>query len=218
MKIHRHTVNDMLWQSLMKLMKMDVFANFRLVGGTALSLMIGHRTSVDIDLFTDSEYGSVNFIEILKNLKAQFECVDHNAWHNKVMGNSCFIGSSPEETIKLDLYYMDPLIYPIIHHENIRMASQEEIVAMKLDVIGRGGRKKDFWDIHAMLDHFDLPSMLEFYTNRYPYNFNHDEIIAQLINFENAESDPDPNCLNGKYWELIKLDFEELIHDYDSTK
>ena len=33
------------------------FDSFRLVGGTALSLHIGHRKSVDIDLFSDAEYG-----------------------------------------------------------------------------------------------------------------------------------------------------------------
>ena len=36
--------------------------------------------------------------------------------------------------------------------ENIRMASENEIIAMKLDVVLRGGRKKDFWDLHYYLD------------------------------------------------------------------
>lgn len=39
----------------------DVFSDFRLVGGTALSLLRGHRMSIDIDLFTDAEYGTINF-------------------------------------------------------------------------------------------------------------------------------------------------------------
>lgn len=41
-------------------MKCDVFNGFRLVGGTALSLQIGHRASIDIDLFSDLEYGTYN--------------------------------------------------------------------------------------------------------------------------------------------------------------
>lgn len=85
---------------------------------------------------------------------------------------------------------------------------------MKLDVIGRGGRKKDFWDIHALFKHFELADMLEIYTNRYPYNFTHIELVQQLVNFENAEHDPDPNCLIGKYWELVKYDFEDKIKDF----
>lgn len=195
-------------------MELDSFENFRLVGGTCISLLIGHRVSVDIDLFTDSEYRSLDFIEILKILKEEFEYVDHNEWINETMGNSCFIGSSPSDSIKLDLYYTDMFVYPIIYSNKIRLSSLEEIAAMKLDVIGRGGRKKDFWDIHALFDHFDLAKMIEFYAKRYPYNFSIEELIQQLTNFENAETDPDPNCLKGKYWELVKLDIEDIIKGY----
>ena len=58
------------------LMKEDLFKAFRLVGGTALSLQLGHRKSVDIDLFTEAEYGSVNFNSIEKYLKEQFSYID----------------------------------------------------------------------------------------------------------------------------------------------
>ncbi len=85
---------------------------------------------------------------------------------------------------------------------------------MKLDVIGRGGRKKDFWDIHALFDHFELNEMIEIYSNRYPYSFSQKDLLKQLINFENAENDPDPNCLLGKYWELIKYDLEDKVKYY----
>lgn len=64
MMLFYHTVNDMLKNSLITLMNAPVFQNFRLVGGTALSLQIGHRESIDIDLFSDVEYGNLNFKEI----------------------------------------------------------------------------------------------------------------------------------------------------------
>ena len=41
--------------ALTKLMREKAFDGFRLVGGTALALQLGHRISVDIDLFTDME-------------------------------------------------------------------------------------------------------------------------------------------------------------------
>ncbi|UZJ63260.1 nucleotidyl transferase AbiEii/AbiGii toxin family protein [Sphingobacterium sp. KU25419] len=34
------------------------------------------------------------------------------------------------------------------------MATVEEIIAMKIDVVQRTGRKKDFWDIHALLSQY----------------------------------------------------------------
>jgi hypothetical protein len=51
-------VNPILLKCLRTLMDCAIFDKFRLVGGTSLSLQLGNRVSVDIDLFTDSEYGT----------------------------------------------------------------------------------------------------------------------------------------------------------------
>ena len=68
-KVHKETVTDLLWAQLNVLMQMQSLEPFRLVGGTALSLLIGHRMSVDIDLFTDAEYGTIDFKTSTKNLR-----------------------------------------------------------------------------------------------------------------------------------------------------
>lgn len=210
--IHKETVTDLLWNQLEILMRTKALDSFRLVGGTALSLLIGHRMSIDIDMFTDSEYGSIDFKSIYKVLKKEIPYVSPEKWVNNSMGNSCFIGNQNSDTVKLDMYYTDNFVYPIIDYQNIRISSIEEILAMKLDIIGRdsGGRKKDFWDIHALLDKYKLSEMLDIYEKRYPYTHSRQEVKDGLLFFENADQDPDPNCLLNKKWELIKLDFEEL--------
>ncbi|NRT14911.1 hypothetical protein HNP99_001255 [Flavobacterium sp. 28A] len=63
------TVNDLLKNSLLQLMQSEIFNDFRLVGGTALSLQIGHRESIDIDLFSDADYGTLDFGSIENYLK-----------------------------------------------------------------------------------------------------------------------------------------------------
>ncbi len=60
-RIYKQTVTTLLWDQLEVLMGMQSLDSFRLVGGTALSLLIGHRMSIDIDMFTDAPYGSVDF-------------------------------------------------------------------------------------------------------------------------------------------------------------
>src|SRR5690349_3583153 len=62
-----------------KLMADEKFKAFNLVGGTALALMIGHRISVDIDLFSTTAFNApqlgdhlttnynVQEVQILKN-------------------------------------------------------------------------------------------------------------------------------------------------------
>lgn len=211
MKVYKNTVTATLWTSLKKVMTFPEFDPFRLVGGTSLSLLLGHRMSVDIDLFTDAEYGSIDFLELLQILQDNFEFVDAADWSNEGLGNSCFIGENVDDAVKLDLYYSDTFIYPTIQYENIRLSQLEEISAMKLEVIGRGGRKKDFWDIHMLLDRFTLEEMLDFYLLKYPHNHTKTELREQLVNFDSADHDFDPICLKGKYWELIKLDIEETL-------
>jgi hypothetical protein len=62
--LYYNTINNLLKNSLEIIMSSEVFKNFRLVGGTALSLQLGHRISVDIDFFSDAPYGSIDFDEI----------------------------------------------------------------------------------------------------------------------------------------------------------
>lgn len=76
MKIYRNTVTDLLWENLSELMELEVIKPFRLVGGTSLSLLLGHRLSVDIDLFTDAEYNSIDFNKIDEELIKSFQYVE----------------------------------------------------------------------------------------------------------------------------------------------
>lgn len=59
--LHYDTVTPTLRKILSLLMDEPLFNPFRLVGGTNLSLRLGHRKSIDIDLFTEAQYGSLDF-------------------------------------------------------------------------------------------------------------------------------------------------------------
>jgi len=213
MKIYKNTVSESLLEVLSKLMTFEELVSFRLIGGTSLSLMLGHRISVDIDLFTDAEYGSIDFEIIDKKILTSFHYVEFGSGGNRSMGKSYYIGNTKNDLIKLDLFYTDRFQFPIIEYHGIRLSSLEEIVAMKLEVIGNSGRKKDFWDLHELMDIFSWSDMLGFYTQRYPYSYSKEEIITKLTDFEKADTDFDPICLKNKYWELIKLDIVESIQN-----
>lgn len=105
MKLYWNTVSNTLRQCLDILMGSDEFKDFRLVGGAALSLQLGHRISVDIDLFTDNEYGSIDFSVLEKFLKANFNYVDTGFGGNVGMGKAYLIGTSKNDSVKLDVYY-----------------------------------------------------------------------------------------------------------------
>ncbi|MBZ9632437.1 nucleotidyl transferase AbiEii/AbiGii toxin family protein [Salegentibacter sp. LM13S] len=211
--LHYNTVTPLLRNSLIQLMAVNEFNGFRLVGGTALSLQIGHRESIDIDLFSDTEYGSIDFKSITTYLEKTFHYVDHLEIE-PAFGKSYFIGENEEKAIKLDVFYTDSFIKPPLVEDFIRMASLEEIIAMKVDVVQRGGRKKDFWDLHALFNSYNLEQMLQLHDKRYPYSHDKKLILKNFTDFTEADDDFDPICLLGKYWEFIKDDIESVVSDY----
>ena len=204
--LNYNTVTPLLKSVLQTLMAADVFDDFRLVGGTALSLYRGHRMSVDIDLFTDKEYGTVDFEAIDAFLRGTYPYVDTNDYAEIGFGKSYYVGNSQEDCIKLDLFYTDPFIDEEVITDNIRMATVEEIIAMKLDVVSRRGRKKDFWDIHELKHDYSIAEMFALHLKRYPYTHDRALLINNFTNFSEADDDFEPNRLRGKHWELIKLD------------
>lgn len=192
-------------------MQADLFGDFRLVGGTALSLQLGHRESVDIDLFSDTPYGTIDFKQIDTFLDQQYPYVDDFRELIPGMGKSYLIGQDRRDAIKLDIYYTDNFITPPRIAESIRLASIQEILAMKIEVVQNVGRKKDFWDLHELLPTFRIGQMIELHKSRYPYSHDKPLILANLTNFARADEDFEPVCLRGKYWEFIKEDIVEAV-------
>lgn|SRR5690554_1179834 len=109
--LYYNTVNKSLRESLLQLMEAEEFNGFRLVGDTSLSLQIGHMESIDIDLFSDAEYGSVDFERITAYLKANFPYESHLDVIPAI-GNSYFIGENASNAVKLDVFYTDTFIEP----------------------------------------------------------------------------------------------------------
>jgi len=211
-KLYWNTVTPLLKSILLQLMHSELLKQFRLVGGTSLSLQMGHRLSVDIDLFTDAAYDSIDFNAIDTYLRETFQYVTDPGPGPVAMGTSYFIGTSEQEAIKLDLYYTDPFIQPELIVENIRMATIDDIIAMKIDVVQRGGRKKDFWDLHEVMKKYSPEQMIALHYQRYPYSHDEALIRSNFVDFSNADNDFEPICMRGKYWELIKLDLMEYIN------
>lgn len=210
--LYYNTVNDLLRDSLFTLMAAEFFNTFRLVGGTSLSLQLGHRISVDIDLFTDVPYGSIDFEALDHYLHDIFPYVSHSANLLPGMGKSYTIGADRGNVIKLDVYYTDPFIQPALILDGIRMATVEEIIAMKIDVVQRGGRKKDFWDLHELLLKYSIETMLALHKQRHEYVHDKALILKNLTDFTQADDDFNPICLRGKYWEFIKEDIEHAVN------
>lgn len=209
--LHWQTVTPLLKQILTDLMEAPLFKPFRLVGGTSLSLQIGHRKSVDIDLFTEELYGSINFDAIDQSLHKKYSYVSDIQTNPIGMGVSYIIGNSMQDAIKLDMFYTDAYIRQPLLIDSIRFADIQDIIAMKIDIVQRKARKKDFWDIHALLDSYSIQQMIALHKERYPYTHVEDLILQNFTDFSTANEDLDPVCLLQKHWEVIRYDIAEEV-------
>lgn len=192
-----------------------IFRCFRLVGGTNLALRFNHRISTDIDLFTDVEYGSLDFTrfqEWLKGHYAYYECTDDS--DSVVMGRTYYIGENKDNAIKLDLMYEnEKFLFNEELINGVLFADVKDIAVMKMDAIFYGGRKKDFWDLHYLLfdQKFNLEDLINFHSIRFKYEHDRKELINRLTDFTKADDEPDPICNLGKYWDIIKLDLIDEV-------
>lgn len=214
--IYWPTVSDLLKTTLLSLMQSDVMQQFRLVGGTALSLQLGHRMSEDIDLFSDAPYGSIDYGAIEKYLAGTFTYLNGDFGSDPALGKSYLVGDDQDHVVKLDIYYSsEPFFDDLVEEEGLRIASVAEIAAMKVDVVQRGGRKKDFWDLHELIERFSIAEMIALHAQG--FQWTHDEALIKqnFTNFAQADEDFDPICLRGKQWAFIKEDFEALINKDD---
>lgn len=109
--LHYETVLPILKEGLTRLSSKSELETFRLVGGTNLSLIFGHRMSDDIDYFTPQEYGTVDFESMYLMLRNEFDYIDGYG-SNIGFGNSYYIGntSNDGDKVKLDLMYTDPFL------------------------------------------------------------------------------------------------------------
>ena len=215
MRLHYNTVSKPLLECLQKLMASSIFDDFVLVGGTALSLQLGHRMSIDIDLFTAINYGSMNLEDIKNALASIFPYTERlDTLCERNLGYSVYIGNSKIENVKLDMYYTDEFIAPVVQQDGLRLASLQDIAAMKMQAIVNSKRKKDFWDIHELLENFSLEELIQLGMQRNPYSLNENDILDSLCHSAELTQDNVIECLKGKFWELIIDDLRTGTEQY----
>ncbi|MEO1213583.1 MAG: nucleotidyl transferase AbiEii/AbiGii toxin family protein [Bacteroidota bacterium] len=174
---------------------------FTLVGGTALSLQIGHRISVDLDLFGKSDLPHQEIIFLLSDFSSpQIVSQTKNILILNIAG------------IKVDFVnYSYPFLKSINISDRIRLSSLEDIAAMKLAAIAGRGRMRDFTDIYFLLKQYTLSELIQFYNNKYP-DGSEFMVAKSLSYFEDAEQDEPPNMIVDVDWETIKGEITEEVN------
>ena len=198
--LHYQTIEPGTLQLLKSLQSMSLFQGLRLVGGTALALQLGHRKSIDLDLFGTIEADQLEIREAMED--------SHRV---NVVKESKNINIYLVDGVKVDFvnYRYSWIEEPVIDSD-ITLASIQDIAAMKIAAVVGRGTKKDFIDIDMLLRSFSLQELLELYMQKYP---DGSLFIAMksLSYFEDAESDPMPFMFEETNWEDVKMRIREAV-------
>ena len=153
------TVKESTLELLKRLQAEPLLATTRLVGGTALSLQIGHRESEDLDLFS---------VEPLEGMLVQQMLVDKYGFVPTVVAENTLIGFI--QGVKIDvIYHPFPWLEAAIEEDGIRIATKTDIAAMKVHaIINSGKRPKDFVDIAFLSMHYSYNQIKALLLKRYP--------------------------------------------------
>ena len=155
--------------------KLSTFDGFYLAGGTGLALQIGHRVSVDFDLFTNEE--------ISRNLLAKVTTVFQGYSVKPVVNNRDELTVFVDDVKVTFLSYPFPIIDPFVDSDGIRMLSIGEIGATKAYTIGRRGAYKDYVDLYFILAgrHASLSEIVAKAENKFGESFNSRLVAEQLL-------------------------------------
>jgi hypothetical protein len=201
--LHYETVEAQTLELLKSLLNAEAFKKLRLVGGTALAMQVGHRKSIDLDLF--GIMGADEF-----EIRKQLSQIGSVQWLKKTTNINILLINN----IKVDLVnYPYPWIRQVGDEEGFRLASLEDIGAMKLAAITGRGTKKDFIDLYFLLQKFSMADLVSFYTQKYADGSTF-MVLKSLVYFGDADLDESPIMLKMIEWEFVKDSIKDLVENY----
>ncbi|MEA3428202.1 MAG: nucleotidyl transferase AbiEii/AbiGii toxin family protein [Thermodesulfobacteriota bacterium] len=171
-------------------------SSYYLAGGTALALHLGHRTSIDLDFFTESEVEEMTMVDHLRtagNLRLD------------QIGKGTIVGNL--DSVRISFFkYPYRLLDPLIEWNGLNVASVRDIALMKMVAISQRGSIKDFIDLFFVAREFKPVDALipELSIKYVGVQFNTNHILRSLCYFEDAEKEPMPNMLTACDWQEVK--------------
>jgi hypothetical protein len=183
-------------------MQDNQLTDFTLVGGTALALQIGHRDSIDLDLFSKNPFEANELDNYLK---------DNYGFTQDYLRNNTLKGDI--EGVKVDfMTHAYPNVEKDLLVEGVRMASLQDISAMKLNaIVGNGTRIKDFIDVAYLSSTLSFFDMQKAYSIKYPTS--NPVMASKALNFHGDINLKEPvKMLEGRLkWVLIEKRLKNMI-------
>ena len=199
--LHLEAVTPDTLALLKRIQALPELKNTRLAGGTALALQLGHRLSIDLDIFGiwDEQLDLTSLLSACGKAEKK-------------------AGKTRLQFFEIDNVKVDFITHPTgwlagpLEEDGIRCAGVPDIVAMKLEAVNNRGSRKDFMDLAFLLEQFPLPKMLELYKQKYPAGSEY-LILRSLVFFDDAEDEPMPVMLKPMSWDAVKVRIQDAVRE-----
>lgn len=179
---------------------------FYLAGGTAVALQLGHPESADFDWFGEDPIAEP------ERLVAEFEEGLGSEFTRDHVAPGTIVGSIAG--VKASFFHLPfRLLEKPSEWRGCLFASLRDLAAMKLLAIAQRGRKRDFIDVHALLEIYELAEMIDLFTVKYPSG-SIDHLLVALTYFDDAEDDPMPRMFTRVTWAKVKREIAAEVRRY----
>lgn len=187
---------------------------FILAGGTSLALYLGHRLSVDLDLFSEEEV-------LPDRLMGELRATHLNP---EVIQLAPGMLSVVMESVKVSFFHYPYLFVDAPQpYEGLAVASILDVAAMKLVAVAQRSARRDFVDLYVILQQTPFRSVAARAVQRYGAGLIEPVVVGKgLIWFEDADGEPDPQYLGQPLlWDDVKAffasSFRQFVLDLDAA-
>lgn len=163
--------------------------NFGLVGGTAIALQIGHRHSVDFDLFTEKPFTNFNIKKRILGRKGI-----SNIFKDEE-GQYTFLINDVQFTF---FHYPYKIDFSKKFEDIVKFPNLLTLAAMKAFALGRRSKWKDYVDLYFIIrDHHPIKNIIIRGRKMFGNEFNEKLFRSQLAYFEDVNYGEEVEYLPG---------------------
>lgn len=185
---------------------------FYLAGGTGLALRLRHRISADIDWFTAEKFSAPELLTDLGSLSEVPTQVDVQDEHTV----RAYYGTLETSFIRYAQVSPQPEMLQVSGH-SVPVADLQLAAAMKAGAIYQRGTKRDFVDVHAMIEMpgWSMSRFIEVATQKLPLSAA--ELTRALCYFDDAEREPMPRGCAVE-WSTVKREIAEGVRAWQRER
>ena len=152
--------------------------DFYLVGGTAIALHLGHRESIDFDMFTFGSFDNTKLKRLIKRQMRMGRIVRDE------YGNLTFFSLGVQITF---FDYPYPIEANLEFEDYLRLPDLITLGAMKLLALGHRAKWKDYLDLYFILEKYSLKTLLNKAKKIFGDEFNERILREQLAYFDDID-------------------------------